>query len=66
MSIEDFIDTNVDSAFFFDNLHIEIVEPEPEPVEAVTVSMQETGAPLAYLVLAVLLMLGGLVMHKRK
>ena len=69
-SIEDVLDTSVDSAFFIDNLHIEIVEPEPEPepepLEAVTVSMQETGAPLAYLVLAVLLMLGGLVMHKRK
>jgi uncharacterized repeat protein (TIGR01451 family) len=31
-----------------------------------TVAMQETGMPLAYLVLAVLLMLGGLVVPKRK
>ncbi len=31
-----------------------------------TVAMQKTGMPLAYLVLAVLLMLGGLVVPKRK
>jgi uncharacterized repeat protein (TIGR01451 family) len=39
---------------------------EPEPVEAATVAMQKTGVPIAFMVLAVLLMLGGIVIPKRK
>ena len=75
--VSDYIDQSVASALFIDNINIDpVVDPNAinttnatnatVPVKATTVGMQDTGVPLVSLLLAVLLLAGGLVLPKKK
>ena len=74
--VSDYFDQSVESALFLDNISIDPVnEPNNEtnetnetvPVKAVnTVGMQDTGMPIVSLILAVLILAGGLVLPKKK
>lgn len=47
------------------SLTINAVTPTPQPVHGKTVGMQTTGIPVAALILAVLMVLGGIVSTKK-
>lgn len=77
--VSDLYDSSVQSALFLDNIRIDPVnEPKNDtnttnetnitvPVKATTtVGMQDTGVPIVSLILAVLILAGGLVLPKKK